>query len=95
MIKLKPNISKIGDAMGSIISTFNKNGSLTLACTLTAATLAITACGEKPSKPPLPKTEPANLFQQQHTALEQARKVGQTGVKNAEDLKQNVEQQTK
>jgi hypothetical protein len=81
--------------MGSIVNTFKKIGSLTLACTLTVATLAITACGEKPSKSPLPKTEPANLFQQQHTALEQAKKVGQTEVKNAEDLKQNVEQQTK
>jgi hypothetical protein len=81
--------------MGSIVNTFKKIGSLILACTFVAATLAITACGEKPSKPPLPKTEPANLFQQQHTELEQAKKVGQTGVKNAEDLKRNVEQQTK
>ncbi len=81
--------------MGSIVNTFNKIGSLTLACTLAATTLAITACGEKPSKPPLPKTEPAQLFQQQHTALEQAKKAEQTGEKNAEDLKQNVEQQTK
>lgn len=81
--------------MGSIINTFKKIRRLTLACTLAAATLSISACGEKPSKPPLPKTEPANLFQQQHTELEQAKKVGPTGVKNAEDLKQNVEQQTK
>lgn len=81
--------------MGSIVSTYKKIRRLTLACTLSAATLAITACGEKPSKPPLPKTEPAKLFQQQHTALEQAKKVEQTGIKNAEDLKQNVEQQTK
>jgi len=81
--------------MGSIVNTFNKIRSLTLICTLGAATLAITACGEKPSKPPLPETEPAKLFQQQHTELEQAKKVGQTGIKNAEDLKQNVEQQTK
>lgn len=80
--------------MGSIVNTFKKISSLTLACTLGAATLAITACGEKPSKPPLPKTESANLFQQQHTELEQAKKVGQTEV-NAEDLKQKVEQQTK
>jgi hypothetical protein len=81
--------------MGSIVNTFKKIRKLTLVCTLSAATLAITACGEKPSKPPLPKTEPANLFQQQHTALEQAKKAGQAGIKNAEDLKQNVEQQTK
>ena len=80
--------------MGSIVSTFKKIRRLTLVCTLGAATLAITACGEKPSKPPLPKTESTQLFQQQHTALEQAKKVGQTGIKNAEDLKQNVEQQT-
>ena len=81
--------------MGSIVNTFKKIGSLTLACTLAAATLTITACGEKPSKSPLPKTESTQLFQQQHTALEQAKKVGQTEVKNTEDLKQNVEQQTK
>lgn len=81
--------------MGSIVNTFKKIGSLTLACILGAATLATTACGEKPSKPPLPKTEPAQLFQQQHTALEKAKKAGQAGEKNAEDLKQNVEQQTK
>ena len=81
--------------MESIVNTFKKIRSLTLVCTLSAATLTITACGEKPSKPPLPKTEPAKLFQQQHTELEQAKKVGQTGIKNAEDLKQNVEQQTK
>ena len=81
--------------MGSIVNIFKKIRRLALVSTFGAATLAITACGEKPSKPPLPKTEPANLFQQQHTALEQAKKVGQTGVKNAEDLKQNVEQQTK
>ncbi|CAH1083609.1 hypothetical protein [Candidatus Nitrotoga sp. 1052] len=78
--------------MGLIVNTFKKIRSLTLICTLGAATLAITACGEKPSKPPLPKTESAKLFQQQHTELEQAKKVGQTGIKNAEDLKQNVEQ---
>ena len=81
--------------MGSIVNTFKKIGSLTLVCTLGAATLAITACGEKPSKSPLPKTESTQLFQQQHTALEQAKKVGQTEVKNTEDLKQSVEQQTK
>lgn len=81
--------------MGSIINTFKKVRRLTLACTLGAATLAITACGEKPSKPPLPKTESAKLFQQQHTALEQAKKVGQAETKNVEDLKQSVEQQTK
>ena len=81
--------------MGSIVNTFKKIGSLTLVCTLGAATLAITACGEKPSKSPLPKTESTQLLQQQHTALEQAKKVGQAGVKNAEDLMQNVEQQTK
>jgi predicted small lipoprotein YifL len=95
MIKLKLNISKIGDSMGSIVNTFRKARSLTLTCTLAAATLAITACGEKPPKPPLPKTEHANLFQQQHTELEQAKKAGQTGEKNAEELKQNVKQQTK
>ena len=81
--------------MESVVNTFKKIRRLTLVYTLSAATLAITACGEKPSKPPLPKTEPANLLQQQHTELEQAKKVGQTGIKNAEDLKQNVEQQTK
>jgi hypothetical protein len=81
--------------MGSIVNTFKKIRRLTLVCTLSAATLAITACGEKPSKPPLPKTEPANLFQQQHTALEQAKKAGRAGTKNTEDLKQNIEQQTK
>jgi hypothetical protein len=82
--------------MGSIVNTFKIIGNLTLACTLGTATLTITACGEKPSKSPLPKTESTQLFQQQqHTALEQAKKVGQTEVKNAEDLKQNVEQQTK
>ncbi len=81
--------------MGSIVSTFKKIRRLTLVCILGAATLAINACGEKPSKSPLPKTESTQLFQQQHTALEQAKKVGQTEVKNAEDLKQNEEQQTK
>lgn len=81
--------------MGSIVNTFQKIRKLTLISTLGAAILAITACDEKPSKPPLPKTDPANLFQQQHTELEQAKKAGQAGIKNTEDLKQNVEQQTK
>ena len=81
--------------MGSVVITFMKIRRLTLVCTFGAATLAITACGEKPSKSPLPKTESTQLFQQQHTALEQAKKVGPTEVNNAEDLKQNVEQQTK
>ena len=81
--------------MELIIKTVKRIRSLTLVCTLSAATLAITACGEKPSKPPLPQTESTKLFQQQHTELEQTKKVGQTGVINAENLKQNVEQQTK
>lgn len=81
--------------MGSIVNTFNKIRSLTLVCTLGAATLTITACGEKPSKPPLPKTESAKLFQQKRTELEQVKSVEHTQIKSAEDLKQNVEQQTK
>lgn len=81
--------------MELILNTFKKIKNLTLVCTLGAATLTITACSEKPSKTPLPKTESANLFQQQHTKLEQAKKAGQAETKIAEDLKQNVEQQTK
>ncbi|CAH1905601.1 conserved hypothetical protein [Candidatus Nitrotoga sp. HW29] len=81
--------------MELILSTFKKIRNLTLVCALSATTLTITACGEKPSKTPLPKTESANLLQQQHTELEQAKNVEHTQIKNAEDLKQNVEQQTK
>lgn len=81
--------------MELILNTVKKIRSLTLVCTLSAATLTITACGEKPSKPPLPKTESAKSFQQKHTELEQAKSVEHTQIKSAEDLKQNVEQQTK
>lgn len=79
--------------MGSIVN--NKIRSLTLIYILCAATLAITACGEKPSKPPLPETESAKLFQQKRTELEQVKNVEQTEIKSAEDLKQQVESQTK
>lgn len=81
--------------MKSILNTIKKIRSLTLDCTLGAAMLTISACSEKPSKPPIPQTEPVQLFQQQRTALEQAKSVEQTTKKNAEDLKQEVEQQTK
>lgn len=81
--------------MELILSTFKKIRNLTLVCALGATTLTITACGEKPSKTPLPKTESTNLFQQQYTELEQARSVKHSQIKSAEDLKQNVEQQTK
>ena len=81
--------------MGSIANTFKKIRRLTLVCTLGATTLTITACGEKPSKPPLPKTESAKSFQQKHTELDQAKSVEHTQINSAEDLKQNVDQQTK
>ncbi len=81
--------------MKPVATVLSKITQLALACTLCAATLAITACGEKPPKSPLPKTEPANSFQQQHTTLERAKKTGQTGEENTEDLKQNIDQQTK
>lgn len=81
--------------MGSIVNIFKKFRSLTLVCTLSAATLTITACGEKPSKTPVPKTQSATSFQQKRTELEQAKSVEHTQIKSAEDLKQNVEQQTK
>lgn len=81
--------------MKPVATVSSKITQLALACTLCAATLAITACGEKPPKSPLPKTEPTNSFQQQRSTLERSKKTGQTGEENTEDLKQNIDQQTK
>ena len=78
--------------MESIVNTFKKIRNLTLICTLGAATLIITACGEKPSKPPLPKTESAKSFQQKRTELEQVKSVEHTEIKSAENLKQKMKQ---
>ena len=60
---------------------------------LTVALLV--ACGEKSQQPPPPKTAPAPPFQQQRSALDKSRGVDQTVQKSSEELRQDVEQQTK
>ena len=59
---------------------------------MTALTLA--ACGEKSQQPPIPETAPAKLFQSERAALEKAKAVEQITEKSAEDLRQQVEQQS-
>ena len=71
---------------------------------LTAASLFLSACGEKaqqlsapqaaptPSEPAQP--EPAKLFQPQRSALDKAKAVEQTVEKNSEESKQEMERQT-
>ena len=70
---------------------------------LTAIVLILTACGEKPQQPPLPKTapaptepaptEPAKFFQQQRSALDKAKGVEQTIEKSSEESRQEMERQ--
>jgi len=59
-----------------------------------SAFIMLTACGEKPAPlTPTLKTEPTKLFEQERAVLEKAKGVGQELNKNAEQLKQDVEQQ--
>ena len=62
-----------------------------MAMAMTALTLA--ACGEKPQQPPMPQTEPAQLFQQERSALEKAKGVELTTEKATGELRQEVERQ--
>ncbi len=61
------------------------------AMVLTALTLA--ACGEKPQQAPMPKTEPAQLFQQERSALEKAKGVELNTEKGTGELRREVERQ--
>ena len=56
-------------------------------------TLTLAACGEKPQQAPVPKTEPAQLFQQERSALEKAKGVELNTEKGTEELRQEVERQ--
>ena len=60
-----------------------------MTCSLAAAMLMLTACGDK-TQPPPPK-----LFLQERGALEKAKGVEQTETKQAEDLRGEEEKQTK
>ena len=62
-----------------------------MAMAMTALTLA--ACGEKPQQPSMPQTEPAQLFQQERSALEKAKGVELTTEKATGELRQEVERQ--
>ncbi len=54
----------------------------------------LAGCGEKPAPlTPTPKTETTKLFEQERAVLEKAKGVEQGFSKNAEQLKQDVEQQ--
>lgn len=78
-------------------STPNKTngiGSCLSGVALIVTALALAACGEKPQQPPLPETAPTKLFQSEREALEKAKAVEQVTEKSAEDLKQQVEQQS-
>ena len=62
---------------------------------MAAMALALTACGENPQQPPVPKTAPDQLFQQERSALEKAKGVEQALEKQAEEAKQEMERQAK
>jgi len=73
----------------------NGVGSCLSSVALIVTALALAACGEKPQQPPLPETAPTKLFQSEREALEKAKAVEQVTEKSAEDLRQQVEQQSK
>lgn len=73
----------------------NGVGSCLPCVALIVTALALAACGEKPQQPPLPETAPTKLFQSEREALEKAKAVEQVTEKSAEDLRQQVEQQSK
>ena len=62
---------------------------------MAAMALALTACGENPQQPPVPKTAPDQLFQQERSALEKAKGVELSTEKAADELRQEVERQAK
>jgi predicted small lipoprotein YifL len=67
----------------------------TLSCVaITALFVFLAGCGEKPTPPQTPPPTP-KLFQQERSALESAKGVEQIGAKNADNLKQEEEKQTK
>ena len=57
--------------------------------------ITLSACGEKPQQPATPQVAPVKLFQEERTALDKAKGVESTTNKGSEELRQDVEQQTK
>lgn len=78
-------------AMLSSVHGFGKSLSNVL---LTCGALMLAACGEKPQQPPVPETQPAQLFQSEREALEKAKAVEKTVEKPNDDLRQQVEAQS-
>lgn len=62
---------------------------------LLLATAMLTACEEKPYKPPVPHTEPdksaTKLFEPQREALDKAKSVGKTVEQASEEQKEATE----
>lgn len=81
--------------MQSTPNKANGIGSWLSGTALIVTALALAACGEKTQQPPVPKTEPAKLFQTEREALEKAKTVEQVTEKPTEDLRQQVELQSK
>lgn len=81
--------------MQSTSSKVIGTGSWLSGAVLIVAALALAACGEKPQQPPAPETAPVKLFQSEREALEKAKAVEQITEKPTEDLRQQVEQQSK
>jgi outer membrane biogenesis lipoprotein LolB len=65
---------------------------------LLLATALLTACEEKPYKPPVPHTEPdkpaAKLFESQRQALDKAKGVGKTLEQASQEQKEAAEKAT-
>lgn len=81
--------------MQSAPNNANNIGKWLSGVTLIVTALSLAACGEKPQQPPVPETAPAKLFQTEREALEKAKAVEQIVEKPTEDLRQQVEQQSK
>ncbi len=65
---------------------------------LLLATAMLTACEEKPYKPPVPQTEPdksaTKLFEPQRQALDKAKGVGKTIEQSSQEQKEAAEKAT-
>ena len=71
-----------------------KSGHKKTAIALLFAALANISCGEKP-QPPAEESTQTKLFQAQREALEKAKAVELAAKKQAEEMQQQMEQQTK
>ncbi|MEQ1814289.1 MAG: hypothetical protein ABL860_07570 [Candidatus Nitrotoga sp.] len=60
-----------------------------------ATSSILSGCSDKPTSPPPPTIEPSKLFEQERSALEKAKGIEQQLNKSTEQLKQDVEKQSR